>query len=150
VLVEGRPDPGPQKQQGADYSVACPNVLRTLGIPLLQGREFTLADTVGASGVALVDEAMAAASGRARRSWASASGPSPTAPGWALGGVGSGIAASLGLLRFLRAALYGVGPTDPAVLGAVSLLLVAVALGASYLPARRGARVDPVVALRCE
>jgi ABC-type antimicrobial peptide transport system permease subunit len=67
-----------------------------------------------------------------------------------VGGVGAGIAASLGLLRFLRAALYGVGPTDPIVLGAVSLLLVAVALAASYLPARRGARVDPVVALRCE
>ncbi len=69
---------------------------------------------------------------------------------WALGGVGVGIAASLGLLRFLRAALYGVGPTDPVVLGAVSLVLVAVALLASYLPARRAARVDPVVALRCE
>jgi putative ABC transport system permease protein len=69
---------------------------------------------------------------------------------WTLAGLGVGLVASLGLLRLLGTLLYGVRPLEPMVLGAVSLLLVAVALGASYLPARRAACVDPVVALRCE
>jgi putative ABC transport system permease protein len=69
---------------------------------------------------------------------------------WTLAGLGVGLVASLGLLRLLGTLLYGVRPLEPMVLGAVSLLLVAVALGASYLPARRAARVDPVVALRYE
>jgi putative ABC transport system permease protein len=43
--------------------------------------------------------------------------------------------------------LYGVRPPDPAVLGAVSALLGGVALVASYLPARRAARIDPMAAL---
>jgi putative ABC transport system permease protein len=46
--------------------------------------------------------------------------------------------------------LYEVRPLDPVVLGGVSLLLAAVALLASYLPARRAARIDPITALRCE
>ena len=44
--------------------------------------------------------------------------------------------------------LYGVTPHDPAVLGSVSIVLIAVVLGASYLPARRAMRVDAVTALR--
>ena len=292
VLVEGRPDPGRQKRQGADYSVACPNVLRTLGIPLLRGRDFTLEDAVGAPAVVLVDESMARrfwpggdAVGRrfkidsdgpwltvvgvfrdvrhwgldretqasflrpySQAAWPSmsivvktAAAPAafinpvkkglstiePNQPvarirtmeeivdasvssrrfpmllltgfallalalaavgiagvvsysvvqrtkeigvrmalgaqsrdvlslvvgrsvSWTLAGLAAGLVASLGLLRFLGTLLYGVAPIDPTVLGAVSVLLMAVALGASYLPARRAARVDPVVALRCE
>ena len=46
--------------------------------------------------------------------------------------------------------LFNVKPTDPAVYGAVSLVLVAVAMLASYLPARRAARIDPLIALRNE
>ena len=57
--IEGRPDPGPEREPGADYSVACPNLLRTMGIRLLAGREFTDRDTAGSPGVVLVNETMA-------------------------------------------------------------------------------------------
>lgn len=46
--------------------------------------------------------------------------------------------------------LFNVRPTDPAVYAAVSVVLIAVALLASYLPARRAARIDPLIALRDE
>ena len=69
---------------------------------------------------------------------------------WVLVGVGVGIAGSLGLTRLLGTLLYGVQPTNPAVLGTVSLLLASVAFLASYIPARRAAQVDPMVALRYE
>jgi len=59
VSVEGRPDPGPEKRPGAGYSVACPGILRTLGIPLVAGREFTDEDTVGSPGVVMINQAMA-------------------------------------------------------------------------------------------
>ena len=69
---------------------------------------------------------------------------------WVLIGLAAGIAGSAGLTRLLSGLLYDVRPLDPVVLGGVSLLLAAVALLASYLPARRAARIDPIVALRCE
>jgi putative ABC transport system permease protein len=61
-----------------------------------------------------------------------------------------GVAASLGLTRFLRSILYGVRPSDPFVVATVTVVLVAVALFACYVPAHRAARVDPVIALREE
>jgi putative ABC transport system permease protein len=68
----------------------------------------------------------------------------------ALGGVVAGVLLSFVALRPLQSLLYGVGSTDPFVLAGVSLVLMAVAVAASYLPARRASRVDPVVALRSE
>jgi putative ABC transport system permease protein len=65
-------------------------------------------------------------------------------------GVAAGLAAALVVTRVLSAPLFGVRPTDPAILVAVSALVVGVALLASYIPARQATKVDPMVALRCE
>ncbi len=63
-------------------------------------------------------------------------------------GLGAGIGASLALTRLIARFLFGVTPTDPLTFTLVALLLGAVALLASYLPARKAARVDPLVAVR--
>ncbi len=68
----------------------------------------------------------------------------------ALAGLGIGVVGSLAVSRLLAALLYGVRPGDPATLATVAVGLGAVSLLASWLPARRAARVDPMVALREE
>jgi len=67
-----------------------------------------------------------------------------------LGGIGIaiGLVGALGVTRFLRNMLFGISPFDPVSFAAVSLMLAGIALFASYVPARRAARVDPVEALR--
>ena len=291
--VEGQPDPGSGQRPGAGYTVACPNILRALGIKLLAGREFTEQDAVGAPAAALINKEMARrywpkgdAIGKrfkiggintdnpwltvvgiydnvrqggldrdprpwfirpynqAGWPWVSIVTRTAAAPGsfsdpvkkaialiepnqpvsdiktmdqvvgdsvssrrfpmlllsgfaivalllaavgiagvvaysvvqrtqeigvrmalgadtrhvlqlvvghslwWTIAGVIAGVAASLGLLRMLQGLVFGVTPTDPVVLGTVSLLLVIVSLAASYVPARRAASVNPVTALR--
>jgi putative ABC transport system permease protein len=65
-------------------------------------------------------------------------------------GLAIGAVASFALMRLAASLLYGVGPHDPATLLSGTLLIVLVALAASYAPARRAMRLDPTIALRHE
>ena len=65
-------------------------------------------------------------------------------------GVVLGSAAAVGLSRLMTTLLFGTSPTDVATYGVVAAVLMTVAALASYAPARRASRVDPLVALRAE
>jgi ABC-type antimicrobial peptide transport system permease subunit len=65
-------------------------------------------------------------------------------------GVAIGLAAAVALMRLMKSLLFGISPLDPLTYVAVPIVLVAAAVLASYLPARRAAAVDPVEALRAE
>src|SRR5207245_10963725 len=65
-----------------------------------------------------------------------------------LAGIALGVSGALATTQVLRAYLFEIGPRDPIVLTAVGVVVVATALVASYLPARRATKVDPMVAVR--
>jgi putative ABC transport system permease protein len=65
-------------------------------------------------------------------------------------GVAIGLTGAFALMRLMRSLLFGVSASDPFTFVAISLLLAFVALLASYIPARRAARIDPMISLRCE
>jgi putative ABC transport system permease protein len=68
----------------------------------------------------------------------------------ALVGIALGLVGSVGLTGYIESLLFGVEPLDPLTVAGVSLVMLGVALLASYVPARRASRVDPVEALRAE
>jgi ABC-type antimicrobial peptide transport system permease subunit len=70
--------------------------------------------------------------------------------GLAVVGLGAGLAAALGLTRFLRSELYGVAPYDPITFFVSGAVLLGVALVACLIPAWRAMWVDPMITLRCE
>jgi putative ABC transport system permease protein len=69
---------------------------------------------------------------------------------FSLAGIGLGIVGALLLMRVIASQLYGVSPTDPATIGAATIVFGVVAFLACYIPARRATHVDPMIALRYE
>ena len=65
-------------------------------------------------------------------------------------GIAAGLAGAAVLSRFLQGMLFGITPLDPTTFVAVALIFGLVAMAASYIPARRATRIDPLVALRSE
>jgi len=68
----------------------------------------------------------------------------------ALSGLAAGLPLAYAVGKLLQSGVYGIDPFDPGVFLAASVLVIGVVLSASFFPARRATRIDPMVALRCE
>jgi ABC-type antimicrobial peptide transport system permease subunit len=68
----------------------------------------------------------------------------------ALVGIAIGLAGALALTRVMHNLLFGIEATDPLTYLAIAALLLIVAFFASYIPARRASRIDPMISLRCD
>jgi len=68
----------------------------------------------------------------------------------AVGGLVIGLVGSFALTRLISTMLFGITPTDPLTFGVVSAVLLGIGILASWLPARRATRIDPIVALRSD
>ncbi len=143
VWLPGQPTPAPDAGLQANFNQVGTGYFKTLGAPLIAGREFDDRDQQSAlPTIIAIRVALGATQGSVARLVVS--------HGAVLAGVGGalGVAGALAASQALRSLLYGVQPYDPLTLLLVPAFLVAVALAASYLPARRASRVDPLVALR--
>jgi ABC-type antimicrobial peptide transport system permease subunit len=69
---------------------------------------------------------------------------------WITAGTGAGILSSLVVSRWIRSLLFDIRPNDPATLGLAAMLLLGLAILSAWIPARRAAKVDPMVALHYE
>src|SRR5438309_1189480 len=146
-----------------NFDDVTPGHFETMRIPLISGRDFTDFDREKTTRVAIINEAMAKAI------WP---GQEPLGKRFAIVkepellqviglvlkqgmllaiiGAGVGIIVALPVARMAGNLLYGVSATDPLTYVGITLLLMAVALLACYLPARRATRIDPLIALRVE
>ena len=68
----------------------------------------------------------------------------------ALSGAAIGLTVAFLLTKLIQSLLFGVQATDPLIFAGIPLLLAVIALLASYIPAQRAARIDPLVSLRCD
>jgi hypothetical protein len=139
ISVEGY-EPRAGEELEAEFNYVSDDYFATVSVPLVRGRGFTEDDRQGAASVFVINETM-------RKRFFGDADPIGRTVGV---GIILGIGASALSSRALDSFLYGVSTTDPLTFVIAALILTAVALLASYIPACRATKVDPMVALRYE